>query len=376
MKPKICYIIDNLILAGAEVHLFNLVKGLKNIGYEDIEVVSMSGEGEIYDWMINLGVVVHNFRMKSIRKPLFLYDFLKLVSLLRKNRPDIVHTYLDTANVFGVLAARLAGVTRIMTSRRDLGVFRSSRMEQIIGKLSNRVEKVVCVCKMAATESIRREGLHGNNIKVIYNGIEIDRFIQQERTTEQTIPIFCNVAVPNRKAKGHEDLINAFAIVLKKLPDARLKLVGDGCLLPELKQQAAELGISANIDFMGTSFDIPGILQDVTAFVLPSHSEGISNALLEAMAMGIPAVVTSVGGNLEVVQDGITGSMVEARNPDSIAQGMLAIVSDMAKLRTMGHAARESVMTDFRFEKMICHYDSLYCGTEASSNILLTQVAR
>lgn len=360
MKPSIVYIIDDLNISGAQMHLTNLVKGLHNIGYDKIQIINLAGIGELEQRIIDSGVVVKSFAMRSIREPRFLKDFLLLFAYLKRLNPEIVHTYLDTANVFGVLAARLAGVTRIMTSRRDLGVFRSSRMEKFIGRLSNNVEKVVCVCNMAATESIRREGLHGNNIKVIYNGIEIDRFALQKGTAEQTIPIFCNVAVPNRKAKGHEDLINAFAIVLKRLPNARLKLIGDGCLLPALKQQAAELGISANIDFLGRSFDIPTLLQDVTAFVLPSHSEGISNALLEAMAMGIPAVVTSVGGNLEVVQDGRTGVMVETRNPGSIAQGMLAIVSDVEKLRAMGHAARESVVAGFSFDKMITEYDRLY----------------
>jgi len=360
MKPKLVYIIDNLKLSGAQVHLFNLVKGITEIGYNDIEVISLSEEGEIADWIAQYGIEVCKYNMKSIRKPIFFAEMARLVMYLLKKKPDIVHTYLDTANVFGVLAAKCAGVKRIMTSRRDLGVFRTRQMEILIGMISNRVEKVVCVCKMAAKESIRREKLHGNNIKVVYNGIAVDNFKIVEKNIDVDSPVFCNVAVPDRKEKGHADLIDAFALVLQSKPKAKLRLVGDGCLLPQLKERAHDLKIAEHIDFFGKSLDIPAVMKDVTSFVIPSHSEGISNALLEAMAMGIPAVATNVGGNAEVVDDSVTGILVEARNPEAIAQGMLKLVNNPETLVKMGIASRERVMTAFSYANMIGEYDSLY----------------
>lgn len=363
MKPKLIYIIDNLILAGTEVHLFNLAKGMKDVGYLDLEVISMSGEGEIFDWMVKNDIPVKNFRMKSIRSPIFFFDMVRLILYLVKQSPDIVHTYLDTANVFGVIAAKCAGVKRIMTSRRDLGVFRSRRMEILIGKLSNGVEKVVCVCKAAASESMRRENLNGNNLMVIHNGIKLDTFKSESRVISAEAPVFCNVAVPNRTEKGHSDLIAAFAIVLKSVPLARLRLVGDGWLLPVLRSQADSLGIAQNVEFYGKSLDVPSVMKDVTVFVIPSHSEGISNALLEAMAMGIPAVATDVGGNPDVVSDGVTGVLVEAKNPESIAQGMLNIIRDKSKLIDIGLAAQVVVKTEFNYAKMINAYDDLYSNS-------------
>ncbi|MEI6825839.1 MAG: glycosyltransferase [Desulfuromonadales bacterium] len=360
MKPKLIYIIDNLILAGTEVHLFNLAKGMKEAGYSDLEVLSMSGEGEIFDWMAINDIPVKNFRMKSVRNPIFFVDMVRLIFYLIKQSPDIVHTYLDTANVFGVIAAKCAGVKRIMTSRRDLGVFRSRRMEIMMGKLSNGVEKIVCVCKAAASESMRRENLCGNNIMVIHNGIKLDTFKSEFRVISAEAPVFCNVAVPNRTEKGHSDLIAAFAIVLQSVPMARLRLVGDGWLLPVLRSQADQLGIDQSIEFYGKSLDIPSVMKDVSVFVIPSHSEGISNALLEAMAMGIPAVATDVGGNPDVVTHGVTGVLVEAKSPESIAQGMLNIISDKNKLLSMSLAAQEVVKKEFNYSKMISAYDDLY----------------
>ena len=362
MKPRLTFIIDNLRLGGAQVHLYNLTKGMREIGYHDPEVISMSGEGEVYDWMVKSGITVRNFRMKSIWQPVFHLDLARLILHLAKGKPDIVHTYLDTANVFGVIAAKCAGVSRIMTSRRDLGVFRSRLIEVLIGRLSNRIEKVICVCTMAAKECTRREKLVGNNVMVIPNGIDVGKYSLVYNSIRGGGPLFCNIAVPDRVEKGHADLIAAFALVLASLPQARLRLVGDGELLPDLKRQALEMGLTDGIEFFGSCYDIPAVMKDVTAFVLPSHSEGISNALLEAMSMGIPAVVTAVGGNPDVVVDGETGVLVEPRNPESIARGMLGIVKDSARLLAMGRAAHERAKSEFSFEAMIRRYDSLYCG--------------
>lgn len=367
IKPKVCYIIDNLKLAGAEVHLFNLVKGMKEIGYKDLEVVSLSGEGEIHDWITGIGIPVHNFRMKSIRRPIFVYDLVRLSFYLIRTKPDIVHTYLDTANVFGVIAAKCSNVKTVMTSRRDLGVFRSSRVERFIGILSNHVDKVVCVCEAAARESVRREYLREEKIVVIHNGINIDNNLQQKHLKTDQV-IFGNVAVANRKEKGHEDLIRAFALVTKVLPESKLKLIGDGPLLPSLKELAHNLNVFDKVLFCGKSTDVSSALNDVAVFVLPSHSEGISNALLEAMAMGIPAVVTNVGGNPDVVVNGETGLLVEAKNPEALAQGMINLSEDRNRLVHMGGKAKVRVAEYFEYGQMIKNYDRLYISTMSDKN--------
>lgn len=359
MKPRLIFVIDNLILAGTEIHLFNLVRGLQGIGYTDMEVVSLSGEGEIQERIKGIGVPVRNFRMKSVRDLVFYGDFVKLVLFLLKKKPDIVHTYLDTANVFGVIAAWFAGVKTIITSRRDLGVFRSRRMEKLIGLLSNRVSKIICVCEAAAKESIRREGLHGRNIQVIHNGIEIERFQDFEKQKSDHL-IFCNVAVANRKEKGHEDLIRAFTIVIEKVPNALLRLVGDGPLLPDLKVLALELRIADKVEFAGRSNSIPSMLADTSVFVLPSHSEGISNALLEAMAMGIPVVATNVGGNPEVVVNEKNGLLVEANSPEALAFAMIRIADNKEKMLGLGNNASKRIRECFLYDCMIKHFDDLY----------------
>ncbi|HBY01493.1 MAG TPA: hypothetical protein DEG92_02950 [Rikenellaceae bacterium] len=359
MQSKLIYIIDDQFIGGAQIHLFNLVRGLKGIEYADIEVISLSGEGEIQDRIRGMGVPVRNFSMKSSRDPIFYIDFIKLVFFLLKKKPDIVHTYLDTANVFGVIAAKYAGVRTIITSRRDLGVFRSRRMEKLIGLLSNKVHKVVCVCEAAARESIRREGLQGRNVQVIQNGNEIERFQNRQKQKTDNL-IFWNVAVANRKEKGHDDLIRAFRIVADKIPNAILRLVGDGPLLPGLKDLANNLGIADRVEFVGCSNDIPSMLKDTSIFVLPSHSEGISNALLQAMAMGIPAVATNVGGNPDVVVHGVTGMRVEARDPESMAQSLIKMAGDRVRLEQMGYDAARRVTELFNFDQMVKNYDGLY----------------
>jgi L-malate glycosyltransferase len=359
VKPRVFYVIDNLMLSGAQMHLFNLVNGLRLIGYSDLEIINMSGKGEICAWINKSGIPVHNFSMTNAKSVVFYASFIKLIWFLFRRKPDIVHTYLDTANCFGVVAAKLAGIKKIITSRRDLGGFHTKRMEFLIHNVSNHVDKVVCVCEAAALHSMIKESLTRNNLVVIPNGIDISKFHREINHDRDRI-VYTHVAMATRKEKGHEDLLRAFRIVAEAKPNALLKIVGDGPLLPNLKMLASKLGIADKVYFVDKTNDVPAALQDASVFVLPSHSEGISNALLEAMAMGIPAIVTNVGGNPEVVVDNISGIIVEPRSPELLASAMLTIIADKKKLEEMGKEATKRIKSQFLFETMVHKYNELY----------------
>jgi glycosyltransferase involved in cell wall biosynthesis len=127
-----------------------------------------------------------------------------------------------------------------------------------------------------------------------------------------------------------------------------------------LKQMAQDLGVENNVEFMGNVTNVPELLTKCAALVLPSTTEGISLALLEAMATGLPTIATRVGGNPEVIEDGVTGILVPANDDQAIGDAMLRLHRDAELRRRMGEAGRVKVVRDFEIRRMVADYESLY----------------
>src|SRR5690606_28303944 len=151
-----------------------------------------------------------------------------------------------------------------------------------------------------------------------WNGIDVDRFRYCGPKSELTAISVARLS----PEKDFPTLLRAVRLVLEKHPEFRLKLVGDGAERPRLERLAGELGIAHAVEFLGERKDIPLLLATAGLFVSSSKSEGISLTLLEAMAIGLPIVTTRVGGNPEIVMDGITGKLVPALNPDALASAI------------------------------------------------------
>jgi glycosyltransferase involved in cell wall biosynthesis len=160
--------------------------------------------------------------------------------------------------------------------------------------------------------------------------------------------------------KGHTWLVRAVARVLVEFPQTCVVLVGDGPLLGELKDLAAELGISPHVVFLGTRHDIPECLAVLDLFVLPSLNEGMGRALLEAMAVGCPVVATRVGGIPDIVADGTTGLLVPPRDDRALAEAILTLLWDPSRRAAYGEAARRHVDGRFDVETMVRNIERLY----------------
>jgi glycosyltransferase involved in cell wall biosynthesis len=166
--------------------------------------------------------------------------------------------------------------------------------------------------------------------------------------------------------KGIDVLLHAWARLARAggdaptLPAARLRLVGEGSLRRRLEAMAADLGIAREVEFAGELRDIPELLRRSWGFVLPSRWEGMPNALLEAMACGLPCVATRVSGSEEVISDGVDGLLVEAERPDELAEALRRIIGDDALARRLGGRARATVVEGYRVEVMAERYVALY----------------
>lgn len=160
--------------------------------------------------------------------------------------------------------------------------------------------------------------------------------------------------------KGIHHLLDAWKIVAETFPKARVQLLGDGLLLPEMKKVAADLGIDGAVDFRGHVDDVRDYLYATDIFVLSSLQEGMPNSLLEAMACGLPAVATRVGGVTDIIRDGVNGIMVNPGDPQDLAKGLCRLLQDEKFARTLGNDACKTIRDDYSLDAMIPRYMKLY----------------
>ncbi|MCS6861161.1 MAG: glycosyltransferase, partial [Abditibacteriales bacterium] len=227
-------------------------------------------------------------------------------------------------------------------------------------------------------------GIPPERITVIYNGVDLDRFetcarrrvgvgdhdasgegecrpsLPESSTTASRATFHVGCVGTLRPVKGHRYLIEAIAAVREKVPHVHLSLVGDGPARGELDDLRQRLGLNGCVSLLGMRDDVDALLKQFDVFVLPSLSEGISNALLEAMAAGLPVVATDVGGNPEVVQHGVTGLLVPPQDSRALAEALWQLLTDADGRCAMGRKGRERVETYFSLSAMAQRYGEIY----------------
>jgi glycosyltransferase involved in cell wall biosynthesis len=324
----------------------------------------LRAEGALLDQVRQLGVPVVDCGLQTLRGGALPRAVVRLGRELRMHGTRVVHSYLFHANLVGTLAARVARVPVTLASKRSLDTY-PTVLERWACKLSNRLADRVT----ANAEEVRRhahevEGCSLDKIVVIPNGVDLTRFATTVATPPPVEmpasgPIVGCVGRLSGK-KGHSDLLEAAALVLRRRPDTTFVLVGDGALRSELRAQADGLGLNGQVRFVGHVNDPVPLLYRMNLFVLPSRIEGMSNALLEAMAANRAVVATSVGGNPEVVVDGVTGLLVPPRDPARLANAVLTLLADPQRASAMGAAGRARVETCYSVQAMLRQLEDLY----------------
>jgi glycosyltransferase involved in cell wall biosynthesis len=212
-------------------------------------------------------------------------------------------------------------------------------------------------------------GINPTRIKVIYNGINLERLtpnlakVAQIRNSMRVSSggSVVGITASLSPAKDHATFLQAARLVSQVMPQVRFAIVGDGPLRASLENQARELGLAAGVTFHGVQRDIGSYTSSYdVACQCSVDLEGCSNVLLEAMALGKPVVATAIGGNRELVDHGKTGLMIPMRNPQSLADAILAYLSQPDLARAMGERARQMVLTRFSLDRMVQEYDQLY----------------
>jgi glycosyltransferase involved in cell wall biosynthesis len=362
VKPpvRIAFCITDLDPGGAERALVQLVTGLDRGRWEPA-VFCLARHGALADELEATGTQVACLGARNWSS---IWVILRLARELRRFQPAIVQTFLFHANIAGRIAARFAGVGKVVAGIRVAE--KRSRVPLWLDRWTNRlVATNVCVSQAVADFSIGEAGLAPEKIVVIGNGVDVKRFsdarpadLRRFRIPEAS-PVLLTIGRLDRQ-KGLTDLIEAAALVAPRFPAAHFLLVGEGPERSAIERLIGEKGLAERMHLAGWRPDVPELLAAGFGIVLSSHWEGMPNVVLEAMAAELPVVATRVEGTSELVEDGQTGLLVAIESPQALAEAIGRLLADPASAKALGVAGRERVTAHFSWEQMIARYESLY----------------
>ncbi|MGE5815416.1 MAG: glycosyltransferase [Acidobacteriota bacterium] len=283
----------------------------------------------------------------------------------RQRAIQIVHTCDYYANVIGLAGATLARVPVRIGSRRELNPGRS-RAQVTIQRVAYQLAHRVVANAPAAARQLGEEGVAADRIRVIPNGLELERFHAKVHGPIESIITVAHL----RPEKSHDVLLDAFArtTARKRL---RLRIVGDGPCRPALERQARELGLGRRVEFLGHREDVADLLALSDLFVLPSRSEAFPNSALEAMASGLPVIASAVGGLLDLIEDGRNGLLVPPREAAALATAIDRLVAQPTLAAAIGESARRHVRDRYSFDRMVASVEHLYL-TELHARVPVT----
>jgi glycosyltransferase involved in cell wall biosynthesis len=367
-RRKVFYLLDSLNVGGTETQAVELALRIPEAGY-DVTLGCLRARGPLLERLQGSQVAVREFHPEGgIDSPAGFYQLLRLSWFLRRKKFDIVHTHDLWSNLIGVPAARLAGVRAIVSSRRDLANFDwyQSKRRGWLRRIQNLGGAVLANATPIRDALIAEDGFKPEKLRVIHNGVDIDRFQTSGDERDQVFPgvgkgkLIVLVGNMHTDVKGHPWLIASAPAVVHEFPTARFVLAGDGEQRPRFEEQVAKLGLEQNFLFLGRRTDIPKILACCDIAVLPSRAEGLPNAILEYMAAGLPTIASRVGGNAELIEDGVTGLLVPSEDSAALSDALLALLRDPGLARRMAQNGHEFTIRNFSFERLVREVDELY----------------
>jgi glycosyltransferase involved in cell wall biosynthesis len=362
---KIFFLLDSFNVGGTETQAVELARRLDPAQYK-VTLGYIKPEGPLVERLRETPVSLVQFRPKGgVDSPQGAYQILRLARFLRRGRFDIVHTHDLWSNLLGIPAAWLARVPALISSRRDLAHlewYQSSRRVWL-RRIQNLSDVILTNAHPIRDALIAEDRFSPAKVRVIHNGIDFARFraggarMFPEWGDGKRIVLVGNM---HSDVKGHSCLIAAAPAIVREFPSTRFVFVGDGSQRPSFEKQVADLGLQVNFVFLGRRPDVAEILASCDIAVLPSKAEGLSNAALEYLAAGLPTVVSSAGGNVEVVHDGVTGLVVPPQDSGALASALLQLLRDPGYAARIGNAGNKYVRDHFSFERLIQETDALY----------------
>ena len=355
---KILYVMVHLNYGGAEVGLLTTLKKINRQRF-DCSVLSIEKKGRIGEEIEKAG-----FKVTYLNANARLYNIpliFRIAKILKKEKPDILHTSLFYANFFGRVASLFIKPKVIITEERSM--YTEKRFYHILidKLLSGITDKIIACSKSVIDFTVKQENISREKFSLIYNAVDAERFnVSLEKSELRKKYGFSNEdfilgtvgsLIPK---KGHRVLLEAASLLSKEVPNLKVLLVGDGKERKNLSQLASKLGISDKVLFLGARKDIPELMKIMDVFTLPSFQEGFPRTLVEAMYMGLPVIASNISGIQEVISDGKNGFIVPPGDPKMIAEKALVFRKNRDLCYNMGTNAKDRIIS----ANMPTHYMS------------------
>lgn len=364
-RPTVCHVLHSLHIGGGELLA------------RDIARAHETAFRPVFALLDDLGPVGGELREQGYRVEVLgrragldLRCAWRLRRFLARERVAVIHAHQYGPLLYAALARLPVSRPPILFHEHGRNWPDYRRPKRV---LANRLLLGRSDCFVAVGEAVRRalvefEGLPGERVRVIYNGVDLAPFdpsrglaatVRAEQGWPARARVVMQVARLNR-LKDHVTSMKVVARLADTEPDLRLVIVGEGEEEAALRALHAELGLGERVEFLGARSDVPRLLQAADAFLLTSISEGIPLTLIEAMASGLPCVATAVGGVPEVVADGVTGLLAPPGDVDAIAAALRRVLADGALAEGLGRAGRERAAKHFAIAPMQAQYARIY----------------
>lgn len=360
---RVMHLIEDLENGGAERLVVNLVQALDTEKFR-AAVGCLTRKGRMAAEVERAGIPLHAMH----KRPGVDFSLLvRLVRCMRRQRIDIVHCHVFTANLWGRIAAMLAGVPVLITHEHSSFTLDSSTRLRLERVLIRRTAKAITVSENLRQAFIEHGELPADRFETIHNGLRDQPApsatrVEQIRHELQLDRFKQIVGTVGRLEwrKNYPLLLEAFAGVLPHHPEVGLLIVGSGPEAQRLEHKVRELRLSGNVVFAGHRSEVPALLAQMDVFCMSSLTEGISIAMLEAMAAGLPVVATQVGGNAEIIPDERFGLLVPSQNAGALGGALSRLLNQRELRREIGEHARKRVRQHFSERQMVRRLEELY----------------
>src|SRR5579884_1556563 len=340
MPTRVLLLAGELNLGGSERQLTEIARGLDRTRFEP-HVGAFVPQGLRADELRRAGVPILHLPVHSLKSPAALRGAQRLARYVRERKIDIVHSFDYPMNVFAIPVVRYFTSALPVSSQRAHRDLTPPLHLRLLRQTDGMAAGIVVNCEFLRRHLMEDFKVPGDRIHLCYNGIDLEAFRAERHPQEElTVGVVCGL----RPEKSLHTLLEAFALVGR---GARLRIVGSGTELAGLQQRAADLGIAGQVCFQPATAEVQRVLGAIDIFVLPSRTEALSNALMEAMACGCACIASNVGGNPELIRREETGLLFEAGDAAALAAQLRRLFEDAPLRRRLAKVGQEFVCRNF-----------------------------
>jgi len=372
-RINILYIIDQFHAGGGtERHLSYLTTQLDRKKFAPYLVVFDLKNNPLIEKIQNSGIPIYHVQVRKYYSPNAFKKAFHLRKIIKENQIDMVQTFHYKADTYGAIISYLTGIKKIVSSKRDTGDLKKKKHFFLHRVCNHFINNFIFVSNAVRGVVSQREHISNKRTKTICNGIDPTKFSPPDKAAKQASRTKFNILEKDfvigmvawlRPEKNHPVLFEAIQLAKNTIPNCKLLVVGGGTLLEPYQKLTKEMGLAGQVIFTGPC-DAPTVRELLAimdlACLIPGGNEGFSNSVLEKMAMGLPVIVSDVGGNAEAVADGYNGLVIPPNDSAGLARAIIALYQDEDLRRKMGSNSRQRVEEKFSLAFMIKEHECFY----------------